>query len=34
MCGLARHLFTLFTALSLLVCVAVCGLWAASHYSG
>jgi hypothetical protein len=29
---LRRHLFTLFAAASLLLCVAVCGVWVRSHY--
>jgi hypothetical protein len=29
---LARHAFTALAALSLLLCVAVCGLWVRSYY--
>lgn len=31
---LARHLFTLCSAVSLLLCVAVCALWARSYHGG
>jgi hypothetical protein len=34
MCRLARHLFTLSCAVSLLLCVAACVLWAWSHRGG
>ena len=30
---LARHLFTLCSAVSLLLCVAVCVLWVRSYYA-